>query len=296
MSTNRSPIEVAMRLRTLLGDHPCTRALKDGSLKSDLVSFDFAEYSPTNKGFKPMVREAAFDVSEMAIVTYLMAKSFGKPMVLLPNVVVARFQHAHALYNAKSGTLKPADLNGKRVGIRSFTTTTGAWLRGILVNDYGVDLNSIDWITFEDAHVAEFRDTTKRAPQGKQIIQMLLDGELDAVLGEKADQPGLKPLFPDAAAEEKSWFSRHGVVPINHMVVVSETLSRTQPEAVREVSRLLRESAGRAPVNSPRFSADQMRRSLEMIIGYTAQQKLIPRAYAVDELVDDLTRTLSREG
>jgi 4,5-dihydroxyphthalate decarboxylase len=282
---------MTMRLRTLLGDHPGTSALKNGSVKSDLVEFEFAEYSPTNKGFKPMVREGAFDVSEMAIVTYLMAKSFAKPMVLLPNVVVARFQHGHALYNAKSGTLMPADLNGKRVGIRSFTTTTGAWLRGILANDYGVDLNSIDWVTFEDAHVAEFRDTTVRAPQGKQIIQMLIDGELDAVLGEKVDHPGLKSLFPDAAAEEKAWFAKHNVLPINHMVVVSQKLSAEHPEAVREVFRMLQESAALAPA-SPKFSADEMRRSLQLIIQYTAQQGLIPRAYAVDELFDDLTRTL----
>jgi 4,5-dihydroxyphthalate decarboxylase len=284
---------VTMRLRTLLGDHPGTSALKNGSLKSDLVMFDFVEYSPTNKGFKPMVREQAFDVSEMAIVTYLMAKSFGKPMVLLPSVVVARFQHGHALYNAKSGTLTPADLNNKRVGIRSFTTTTGAWLRGILANDYGVDLNSINWVTFEDAHVAEFRDTTVRAPQGKAIIQMLLDGELDAVLGEKSDLPGLKPLFPDVSKEEKSWFAKHGVVPINHMVVVSEALANTQPHAVREVFRLLQESAALGPPAAvPKFSADEMRRSLELIVRYTAQQGLIPRAFAVDELFDDLTRTL----
>src|SRR6266853_3067186 len=199
MSMDRSPSEVAMRLRILLGDHPGTAALKNGSIKSDLVEFDFVDYSPAHKGFKPMVREAAFDVSEMAIVTYLMAKSFDKPMVLLPNVVVARFQHGHALYNAKRGTLKPPELNGKRVGIRSFTTTTGAWLRGILANDYGVDLKSIDWVTFEDAHIAEYRDTTVRAPQDKQIIQMLVDGELDAALGEKVDHASLKPLFPDAA-------------------------------------------------------------------------------------------------
>src|ERR1700689_112793 len=178
---------MTMRLRTLLGTHAGTAALKNGSVKSDLVALDFADYSPTNKGFKPMVREQAFDVSEMAVVTYLMAKSFGKPMVLLPNVVLARFQHAYALYNAKPGKLRPADLNGKRVRIRSFTTTTGAWLRGILANDHGIDLDSIDWVTFEDAHVAEFVDTTQRAPAGKQIIQMLLDGELDAVLGEKSD-------------------------------------------------------------------------------------------------------------
>src|ERR1700737_3761238 len=212
ISTSPNPIEMTMRLRTLLGDHPCTAALKDGSIKSDSVTLDFAEYSPTNKGFKPMVRDGAFDVSEMAIVTYLMAKSVGKPMVLLPSVVLARFQHAYALYNAKQGMLKPADLNGKRVGIRSFTTTTGAWLRGILANDYGVDVESIDWATVEDAHVAEFKDTTKRAPAGKQIIQRLVDGEIDWVIGEKSDHPGLKPLFPDVVAEEKSWFAKHKVL------------------------------------------------------------------------------------
>jgi 4,5-dihydroxyphthalate decarboxylase len=281
-----------MRLRTLLGDHPCTKALKDGSIKSDLVTLDFVEYSPTNKGFKPMVREGAFDISEMAIVTYLMAKSFNKPMVLLPNVVLARFQHAYALYNARSGTLRPTDLNGKRVGIRSFTTTTGAWLRGILANDYGVDLNSIDWVTFEDAHVAEYVDTTKRAPAGKQIIQMLLDGELDAVLGEKVEHPDLKPLFSEVGKEEKSWFARHGVLPINHMVVVNRELSNTYPEAVREVHRLLKESAALAPKASPRFSTEEMRSSLEMIVRYSAQQGLIPRACEVDELFDDLTRSL----
>jgi 4,5-dihydroxyphthalate decarboxylase len=238
-----------------------------------------------------MVREGAFDVSEMAIVTYLMAKSFGKPMVLLPDVVLARFQHGHALYNAKKEKLAPRDLNGKRVGIRSFSTTTGAWLRGILANDYGVDLDSIDWVTFEDAHVAEFVDTTKRAGAGKQIVQMLIDGELDAVLGEKSDHPDLKPLFADVAAEEKAWFEKHKVVPINHMVVVSRTLSDQHPEVVREVHRMLAESAA-ASSAAPRFDRSEMQRSLELIIDYSAQQNLIPRAFTVDELFDDVTRTL----
>ena len=278
-----------MHLKTLLGDHPCTAALKNGSVKSDLVEFDFADYSPTNKGFKPMVREQAFDVSEMAIVTYLMAKSFGKPMVLLPDVVLARFQHAHALYNAKAGKLAPTELGGKRVGIRSFTTTTGAWLRGILANDHGVDLDSVDWVTFEDAHVAEFTDTTKRAPVAKQIIQMLIDGELDAVLGEKSDHPDLKPLFADVTAEEKAWFEKHRVLPVNHMVVVSQALSDNDPDVVREVHRLL---AASGAASAPRLGADEMRRSLELIIDYSAQQKLIPRAFAVDELFDDVTRAL----
>src|ERR1700748_985842 len=215
MSTSCRRTEMAIRLRTLLGGHPGTKALKKGAVKTVLVEFDFVDYSPTNKGFKPMVREQAFDVSELAIVTYLMAKSFGKPMVLLPDVVVARGQHGYALYHAKRGALAPSDLNGKRVGIRSFTTTTGAWLRGILANDHGVDLNSIDWVTFEDAHVAEFIDTTKRAPAGKQVVQMLIAGDLDAVLAEKVAHPALKPLFTDADA--KAWSAKHGVSSINHM-------------------------------------------------------------------------------
>jgi len=282
---------MTMHLRTLLGDHPGTSALKKGAVKSDTVALDFVDYSPTNKGFKPMVREQAFDVSEMAIVTFLMAKSFGKPMVLLPDVVVARFQQGFALYNAKHGTLKPTDLNGKRVGIRSFTTTTGAWLRGILANDYDVDLNSIDWVTFEDAHVAEFKDTTKRAPAGKEIVQMLIDGELDAILGEKVEHPDLKALFADTAAEEKAWFANHGLRQINHMVVVSQSLVEKHPDAVREVHRLLGVSAEASP-DSLRFSGGEIRRSLELITHYVAQQGLIPRAFAVDELFDDVTRAL----
>ncbi|HSZ96502.1 MAG TPA: ABC transporter substrate-binding protein [Bradyrhizobium sp.] len=283
---------MAMRLRTLLGDHPCTAALKNGSIRSDLVEFDFVEYTPTNKGFKPMVREGAFDVSEMAIVTYLMAKNFNKPMVLLPDVVMARPQLGHAFYNARRGVLAPADLAGKRVGIRSFTTTTGAWLRGILANDYGVDLNSIDWVTFEDAHVAEFVDTTRRAPAGKQIVQMLLDSELDAILGEKVEHPDLKPLFADVKAEEARWFAKHGVKPINHMVVVSQELSDRHPDAVREVHRLLSEAASAA---KSRFQAAEMRRSLECITGYTAEQGLIARRFAVDELFNNVTRALIEE-
>jgi 4,5-dihydroxyphthalate decarboxylase len=281
-----------MRLRTLLGDHPCTAALKNGSIKSDLVDFDFVEVSPTNKGFKPMVREQAFDVSEMAIVTYLMAKSFGKPMVLLPNVVLARFQHGYALYHARSGTLTARDLNGKRVGIRSFTTTTGVWLRGILAEDHDVDLDSIDWVTFEDAHVAEYRDPTKRAPAGKQIVQMLLDGELDAVLGEKSDHPDLRLLFPDRNKEELSWFARNGVVPINHMVVVRQDLCERNPEAVVEVHRMLREAAAASSSPKAIFERQSMGRALHLITGYSAQQGLIPRAYDVDELFDDVTRPL----
>ena len=281
-----------MKLRVLLGDHPHTAALKSGAVTSDLVEMEFADYSPTNKGFKPMVRDAAFDVSELAVVTFLMAKAHGKPMVLLPDVMMARFQHGYAATRPAAGIASPRDLEGKRVGIRSFTTTTGAWLRGILANDYGVDLEKIDWVTFEDPHVAEYIDTTVRAPAGKQILQTLFDGELNAVLGEKTDDSRVQPLFPDVAAEEKAWFARHGVVPVNHITVVSKALSDNHPEIVQEVHRMLQQSRALAAGKSPAFSDAELTRSIEMISNYSTQQGLIPRTYAVDELYDDVTRKL----
>ena len=104
---------MTLRLRTLLGDHPGTAALKRGAIPSDLVAFDFADTTPTNKGFKPMVREQAFDVSEMAVVTYLMAKRFGKPMVLLPSVVVARFAARLCLLSGRTRRYRAARPRGQ---------------------------------------------------------------------------------------------------------------------------------------------------------------------------------------
>ena len=288
-----------MRVRTLLGDYPQTAALKQGRIASDLLTLDFASYSPPHTGFKAMVREQAFDISEMAIVTYLIAKRHGKPMVLLPAVVMGRFQHDYALYNADRGVMTPADLAGKRVGIRSFTTTTGAWMRGILANNYGVDLDSVRWITFEEPHVAEYQDRTERAPAGKTIIQMLIDGELDAVIGDKSSDPRLKPLFRDPEHEAQAWYRKHGIAPLNHLVVADEAFVKAHPELVREFFRMLKasKSAMAKPasggIDFAPLGVEAMRRPLGQIIGYAVQQQLIPRAVTVDELFDDVTRVLA---
>ena len=287
----------ALKLRTVLGDHAHVRPLKAGEVGCDRVALEFVDFSPTNAAFKPMVREQKFDVCEMAIVTYLMARAHNKPLVLLPATMLGRFQHAYALYNAERSELGPDDLKGKRVGIRSFTTTTGAWIRGILANDYGVDLDQIRWVTFEDPHVAEYVDTTERAPGDKKILQMLLDGELDAVLGETSDDPRLASLFPDPKAEAERWYRQHGVVPVNHLVVVTEALAKSQPEVVRDVYRLLQRSkAASKPaggIDLVPFGVEAIRKPLELIIAYAAQQALIPREFSVDELFDDTTRVMT---
>jgi len=286
-----------LKLKAVLGSHPHVKPVKSGELRSDLFELDFIEYTPTNTAFKPMVREQAFDVCEMAIVTFLMAKAHGKPLVLLPATMLGRFQHAHALYNPAYGTLGPSDLEGKRVGIRSFTTTTGAWIRGILANDYGVNLDKIRWVTFEDPHVAEYVDTTERAPKDKKVLQMLLDGEVDAVLGETSNDPKLKSLFPDPAAEAAKWYARRGVVPVNHLVVVTESLAKSRPDVVAGIYDLLKRNKEQlAPAAAPDllpFGIEANRKPLELIVDYAFQQALIPRRYAVEELFDATTRGLN---
>ncbi len=282
-----------LRLQTLLGDYPGTMALKTGKLGSDVVEFAFADVKVPNTAFKALVREGKFDVSELAITTYLLARAFDKPYLPLPAVVVGRGQLHTIAYNPERGDLRPQDLPGRRVGVRSYTVTTGVWVRGILQDLYGVDPESINWITFEEAHVAEFRDPPQitRAPTGKQIVQMLLDGEIDAaIVGDKLPVARLKQLVPDAEKQNELWARTHGGVPINHLVVVRESLVASRPDAVKEIYRLLRASRQATPwtgdpaLDPLRFGIEENRRTLEVIIEFAHRQKLIPRAYTVDEL------------
>src|SRR3989442_6829120 len=148
----------SVAVRTLLGDYPVTQPLKKAEVNSPSVSLDFADVKTVSTAFKRVVRNLEFDCAELAIVTFLMAKAHGKPLVLLPAVVLARFQHPHIVYNVERGLLAPADLAGRRVGTRSYTVTTSTWLRGILANDYGVDPQRVKWVTLEEAHDAQLQD------------------------------------------------------------------------------------------------------------------------------------------
>jgi 4,5-dihydroxyphthalate decarboxylase len=289
------------KLFTLLGNYPSTLPIKEGKVPSDLVEFEFADVKVANKGFKPLVREHKFDLGELAIVTYLQAKAYDKPYVLLPVLVVARSQHHTLAYNPERGELTPGGLAGKRVGIRAYSVTTGVWVRGILKEQYGLDLDKVHWITFEDPHVAEYTDpkTIERAPAGKDMAQMLLDGELDAaVVGDKLPDPRLKMLIPDSEKAAAAWTGKHGN-PINHMLVIRSELSRTRPDVVREVFRIFKESsdiavrAGNKNAAQLQFGLEANRPALETIIHIAFHQKLIPRRFSVEELFDDTTRPLA---
>ncbi|HEY2226701.1 MAG TPA: phosphate ABC transporter substrate-binding protein [Xanthobacteraceae bacterium] len=290
-----------LTLNTMLGNYPNTKALKSGALKSNLVDFDFVEVKVANNLFKSVVRDAKYDLSELAIATYLQAKYYGKPYTLIPAVLVSRGQHHTIAYNGDRGILKPQDLHGKRVGVRAYTVTTGTWVRGILASEYGIDISKVEWITFEDPHVVEYKDPpiVMRAPEGKEMVQMLLDGEVDAaIVGDKLPDPRLKYLIPEPEAAAKAWAERHGGVPINHMVVVGEEIAEKRPDVVKDVFRLLHESKHAAGLpdggmyDPYRYGVEACRPILEVIIDFCFKQQLIGRHLSVDELFDDTTRGL----
>jgi 4,5-dihydroxyphthalate decarboxylase len=284
------------------GNYPQTQALKSGAVTSDRVALRLTEVNPVYKSFFMMVRELKFDVCEMALVTYLQAKAFGKPLTLMPATMMGRFQHGTMLYNSDRGTITPDNLAGRRVGVRSFAQTTGGWLRGILWKDYGLDLAKVKWVTFEDAHIAEFRDPpgVERAADGKDMTKMVLDGELDAAIFGTiipAD-PRLKSVIPDPDAAALEWYKKYGTVPLNHMVVVKNTVSQSDPDAVREVFRMLHDSKKAAGLPKPGaidtlpFGFDAVKPALELMSTYALEMKIIPRRYSVEELFDDTTRAL----
>jgi 4,5-dihydroxyphthalate decarboxylase len=288
-------------LRTNLFDYPVTKALKQGRISSPAVSFDFCGPPVAHDGFKPMVRENKFDAGELAIITFLQAKAYGKPYVLLPAPISGRFQHHCIGYNVEHGELSPKDIEGRKVGVRSYAQTTGLWVRGVLQHEYGVNLDRVTWVTFEDAHLAEYTDppNTERAPKGgKKLAQMMFDGDVAAAIlgGDMPKDPRVRTLVPDPHKAAQEWYKRTGVIPINHMFAIHEQIPRERPDVAREIFRLLVESRNAAPPEAlatiPPFGVEANRKAIQMAIDWALEQRIIPHRLEVDELFDDTTRAL----
>lgn len=290
-----------LSLRTLLGNPAHLRALKDGGVTSPLLRLDFADVAQPHTAFKPFVRDLAFDCGELAIVTFLQAQAYGKLLVLLPVAVSSRFHHGSIFYNADFGALAPGELEGQSVAVRTYSQTTGVWVRGILKQDYGVDHDRVDWVTFDDSHLAEYRDppNCRPAAPGSEPDALLAAGEVAAAipisLASRALQdPKYRTLIPDADLAARAWFGRHRTVPVNHYMVVRRSLLEERPDAVRELLRMLAAAKARAgstpggPIDMLPFGIEENRRSLEMVIRFAVEQHLISRAVSVDELFEDI--------
>ena len=289
------------RLSAMIGDYPNTRALKRGTLASDCLGFDFASVRAPADAFA-RVAALEFDVAELSVVTFLIAKSLGIPLVLLPAVMFARLQHPFIVCDSSRGVLAPKDLEGRRVGVAYYTTTTSTWLRGVLAEDYGVDVTKIRWIARQGPHIAAFRDppNVERVSTDKSLVRMLTDGDVDSiVIAPVPVDPRFVSIIPDARGAGLAWHRRTNAIHLNHMVVVKQELSRTRPDLVRETYRLL--AAARAagePVTEDGvdlipYGLEANRHNLEVAIANIHRQGIIPRAFAVDELFDDVTASLT---
>ncbi len=281
-------------LRAAIGRYPHTEAILSGAIASPKVTLDCVDLPVPSRAFAPMVREARFDVSEMAIATFLMAKAWSKPLVLLPVTLAARFQEGALLCRADGPVRGPADLIGKRVGVRAYSQTTGMWLRGVLAERHGVASDAIRWVTFEDAHVAEYRDppSAERAPKGADMLAMLKAGELDAAIfgNDLPQDPALRPVFGDVAAAGEAFRAAHGFVPVNHLVVVTADVAARHPDAVAEIHRMFRTALAGTALPAMRAALDP---AIALAIRYCVEQGLLPRPLSLDEVWNGLPAGLA---
>jgi 4,5-dihydroxyphthalate decarboxylase len=217
-------------LTTVTRTQGANQALKDGTVTPSGFALRFEEIPVLVKGFRRMVRDLEFDVSEMALTTYLTAREHGVAFTALPIFLVRGFHHGAIRYNTRSSIREPKDLEGRRVGVnRGYTVTTGVWARGILASEYGVDLDKVTWVLSGDEHVASYvpPDNVEPAGHGADLGEMLIRGDLDAVVGVDVDHPDVAPLIAEPEEAAVTALRERSFYPINHLIVVKdEVLSR----------------------------------------------------------------------
>ncbi len=308
-------------MRTALATYGHTVPLKNGAVKPRSFTFEFEEVPTIIQAFRRMVRGLEFDISEMAITTYLCARAHGTRFTAIPVFPMRAFHHGAILYNTKSDIRSPKDLEGRKVGVnRGYTVTTGLWARSILQHEHGVDLGKVTWVLSGDEHVAEYRPPANVVPieKGKTLEDLLLSGELAAVIGVPVDSPDVKPLIPDAREAGLRALRDRGLYPINHTIVVRNDVLDAHPtlapdlfdacvEAKKKYVERLR--SGQVETPSPTdetfrrvmeitgdplpYGIEPNRRVLEAVVEYSVEQGIIPAPVAVDQLFAAGTHGLS---
>jgi 4,5-dihydroxyphthalate decarboxylase len=302
-----------LHLSTVTRTSGANAALKDGSVAPHGAVLDFVDVPVLVQGFRRMVRTLEFDVSEMALTTYLVAKAHGVRFTALPVFLVRGFHHGAVLVRRDSGIRDAKQLEGQRVGVnRGYTVTTGVWARGILAEEYGLDPDRVTWVLSGDEHVAEYRPPANvvSMPPGGDLEQLLLDGDLAAAIGVDSDSPDLVPLIDDPQAAGLEALRRTGSYPINHLVVVKDEVLEAHPglavdlftafgEAKNRYVEALRAGTITAPTPADRMYAqvlaqtgsdplpygiDPNRTTLERLLDHAVRQHILDSRPSLESL------------
>jgi 4,5-dihydroxyphthalate decarboxylase len=240
-----------LRLNIAIADYGHTRALKSGAVPIEGIEPNFIEVKPIIGAFRRMVRDVEFDVCEMAPTTYMIARALGAPFIAIPVVVMRRFHHGGFVVRPDSGIKLPKDLEGKKVGVRAYSVTTGVWTRGIFVNEHGLDSSKVTWVVDDEEHVTTLKlpPNVVHAPPGKSLADMMESGELqagftgNAGIGRSGSPTGgwsaqanadvYPELIQNAAQAEADWYRRTGIYPIHGVIVIRTEVLWKHPWVAR---------------------------------------------------------------
>jgi 4,5-dihydroxyphthalate decarboxylase len=240
-----------VHLKLAIAEHPHTSAIRDGSIPIEGVDAEFITVQPQIGAFRRMVRDVEFDVCELAPTTYIIARAYGAPFVALPIFVVRRFHHSGLLVRPDAGIKTPKDLEGKKVGVRAYSVTTGAWTRQVLIDEFGLDPSKVTWVVDDEEHVTqlELPPNVIHAPKGTSLAEMMANGELvagfhgNAGIGRTGDPTGgwkeveadYPDMFPNAAELEAEYYARTGVYPMHGTIVVKDSVLAEHPWVAKSI-------------------------------------------------------------
>ncbi len=244
-----------VKLDIAIAGYGHTAAVKDGRVPIKGVDANFIEVVPIVGAFRRMVRDLEFDVCEMAPTTYMIARARGAPYIALPIFVMRRFHHGGFVVRPDAGIKVPKDLEGKKVGVRAYSVTTGVWTRGIFINEYGLNSSKVTWVVDDEEHVTTLKlpPNVIHTEAGKSLASMMASGDLQAGFTgpagigragpptgnwEKGGQTASQvypELIPDVANVEADWYRRTGIYPIHGTIVVKEAVLRKHPYVARSL-------------------------------------------------------------
>ena len=302
------------------GDYAIVRPLLSGKVGVDGLDLTILTDMDSATRHWRFLNNGEFDIAEVSASSYLAARDNDLPFRAIPVFLHRRFRHGFMFINTSKGIKKPADLKGRRIGVKTMMTTAVLWMRGILQSEYGVPLDSIEWIAeIEDDIKVRLPADIKYSclPNDKSVETMLAEGELDAVFHSDfvkpflAGDPRVARLFSDHKAEEMAYFKRTGIFPIMHVLGLRKLLADEHPWLAVNLFKAFNEAKSIAMkrMANPRIVplawyraaweeqervlgpdpweyglSERNRKVLETLVGYSHEQGLIKKRPALDQL------------